>query len=41
MNTATRALDKPRRLHAARRAAGWLIEVGGLAILATQAWRIA
>jgi hypothetical protein len=24
-----------------RRGAGWLIEAGGLALLATQAWRIA
>ena len=29
------------RLHAARRGLGWLIEAGGLAALAAQAWRIA
>jgi hypothetical protein len=27
--------------HCLRRTAGWVIEAGGLAILATQAWRIA
>ena len=27
--------------HRFRRTAGWLIEAGGLAILVTQAWRIA
>lgn len=29
------------RLRSARRGLGWLIETGGLAVLATQAWRIA
>jgi hypothetical protein len=38
MNSRERGLPDRRTL---RRCAGWLIEAGGLAILATRAWRIA